>query len=190
MSMLVPSNRLPTRRPTIQAGGGESPAHVPAAGAPASPAQPVATGALRNLAPLADFPSHLPLLEGFGIRDTAALRFWGAGGMRRMTVAIATGVPALSLQNLARRLDLMQVPGMKPDHARLLDACDVHHPTDLAHLAGPDPEAITERDRLLTHLQARARLLATRENRTLEVPTRDDLARLARAAVGLPDTTD
>ena len=189
MSMSFPVHRVsasaPVNRTAVRAGGEGRP--VPdAARIEAS----TSAGPLKALAPLADFPSHLPLLDGFGIRDAAAVRFWGAGGMRRMTVALATGVPPVSLQQLARRIGLMQIPDLKPDHARLLDDCGIHHPSDLARLAGPDAEAVQGRDRLLTDLQARARQISVRQNRSYEAPTKDDLARLAQAAIGIADTTD
>jgi len=187
MSMSVSSNRPTVNRPALQAGG---PARSNEPVRPGDSATSDLTGPLKGLARIADFPSHLPLLEGFGIRDAGAVRFWAAGGMRRMTVAIATGVPPVSLQNLGRRLDLLQIPGMKPDHARLLDDCGVHHPTDMARLSGTDESARTDRDRLLTDLQARARRIAQSENRPYEVPSPDDLARMARAAAGIANTAD
>ena len=189
MSMSIPVRRLsgipPERRPVVRAGGEGLPQVAPGQADPLS-----SVGPLKALTPLADFPSHLPLLEGFGIRDAAALRFWGAGGTRRMTVALVTGVPPVSLQNLARRLDLMRIPGLKADHARLLDDGGVNHPSDLARLAAPDGAAVEGRDRLLNALHARARQLSIWQNRSYEVPARDELARLAQAAIGIANSTD
>lgn len=129
--------------------------------------------------------NHVAGLFKMGINTPGKLRFWAGGGLRRFFASIFTGVPQSELIKYGQRADLMRVPDMRPQWARLLHEAGIKSPAQLANYGGKDVGTQIQRGILYGTLVAKAIELSGEEGRIFEPPGYDRLEKLAQHSVGL-----
>lgn len=106
-----------------------TPYTTPAA-APAVAAAPASFGTNWNAVDphghIFDYPYDAWKMNSFPM-SAGTIGFWTGGPMRRAITSMITGIPTQRLQALAVRNQLMKVPGMTPDYARVLQLAYANH---------------------------------------------------------------
>lgn len=208
--MMAPVGRIPALPPM------PLPPALPAVPAPASqPAGPMPADAYGYQAMAAqpygyaspkttiyDHPYDAYKLERFPV-SLGGPRFWGGGGIRRAIASFLTGVPEDRLKAYAVRAEFMKVPGMSPDHARLLQMVYANHtqgqmPLRHSLLRGGAPLSWlgqygapggtydwTLRGPLVLELNAASFSLQMSSGYRSDVPGNGELQRYGQAAMGM-----
>ena len=189
--MLAPIGnvRAAAIRPQVRAGGPEAVVMAQAQPAPVAqvPQQidPASQQGVYDMSRLVGNMDHLSRLFGMGIKSPGAMRFWGGGPIRRFIASVFTGVPKENLRQYAQMADLMRVPGVKADYARLLHAVGISNPVQLAQYGGTDLGATIQRGVLFATMTAKSIELAANESKSYELPSLDELANISNAARGV-----
>lgn len=128
---------------------------------------------------------HQARLFRWGLNTPSKVRFWGGGPIRRFLSALATGIPNQVMKAYAMESDLMRVPAMQADWARLLFEVGVRSPVELAQYGGDDIAAKIQRGVLFASLAAKSIELAANEGRVYSPPTFDELGQAAHHSRGI-----
>ncbi|MBI6546643.1 MAG: DUF4332 domain-containing protein [Cyanobacteria bacterium NC_groundwater_1444_Ag_S-0.65um_54_12] len=153
-----------------------------------SPQQEIPASAVNDSAALYRIipnQQHVYKLIGRGMGTPSKLLFWNAGPIRRFFSSLFTGIPAPLLRMYAHQADLLRVPGMQADWARLLFEVGIRNPSELEQYAGNGIGSKIQRGALYGILTAKAIELAATEGRSYSPPSLEDLVQIASYSRGV-----